>query len=178
MLDKPSMNCIFLLGLFGTVGVESLKELGVSKAVLSKLSKDDFIFKDSIIINHQTITIYYLINKGKSIFNKYYTHFDIGNSRSKVHDYIHCTNVLRYINSIDDLYSYTNEKKIRNNYNDKIKECEKALGIKISCPDCSIVVNGKKIFIETLITSSKPKTLAKNNFKFVMEEEAELLILR
>ena len=177
MLNKTSMDCIFLLGIFGTVGVKSLSEFGISKGRISELLNEDIIVKDSKIIKHQKVVICYLSNKGKSIFNKYYSHFDIGNSRSRIHDYLHCVNVLKYVNSIEDLYTYTNEKRIRIKYGDKIRECESRLSIKISCPDCSIVVNGKKIFIETLITSGKAKTTAKKNFKFVMEDGAELLIL-
>lgn len=177
MLHKASMNCIFLLGIFGSVGLKELNEFGISQGRLNTLLKDNIIGRQTKIIKHQKVTIYYLSNKGKSIFSKYYSHFDIGNSRSRVHDYIHCANVLKYINTFEDLYTYTNEKSIRNKYGDRINDCEIALGIKISCPDCSIIVNGKKLFIETLISGGKDKSIPKKNFKLVMEDDAELLIL-
>ena len=178
MLNPTSKKCLFLLGILHCTDKETLSKYGIGRRTLANLISDKLIKKDKLIINNNSYTIYYLTGSGIKLFKKHYRNYDIGNSCSMVHDYIHSKNVLSFITSFDDLYSYTNEKAIRKKYKEKITLCEIEKGISIGCPDCSLIIEGKEVFIETLVTNGKDKSIKKENFKYVIEDDNELIIFK
>ena len=178
MLNPTSKKCLFLLGILHCTDKDLLSKHGLGRRTLTDLIADGLIIKDKLIINNVVYVIYYLSISGTKLFKKYYKGYDVGNSCSIVHDYIHSRNVLNYITSFEELYSYKNEKAIRKKYKQKIIEAEIQNGISIGCPDCSIIVEGKKVFIETLVTDGKDKRIKKENFKYVIEDDSKLIIFK
>ena len=178
MKNQNSKICIFILGILGYSDKKHLSKFNVGRRTLSNLLEEDVIKKHYLMIGDTTEWVYFLSNKGIRQFKKYYSHYELGKSRSMVHDYIHSNIILDYANTIDELYTYTNEKAIRNKLREEIKSCELQLGISIGCPDCSIIINGKKLYIETILTRGKERELKKKNFRYVIEDDAELIIYK
>lgn len=176
MVSPTARKTIFITGILGYLDEDSLKKFNIGKKTLKALIKDKVIFKDKIIFNNHTVYIHSLTSTGTNLFKKLFPLYDIGRSCSPVHDYIHSKNVLSFVSDINVLHSYKNEKYIRQKYKEKIKAVELSECIVISCPDCSIIVGGRTIFIETLISKSKDKLINKNNFMKVVDDDCELII--
>lgn len=178
MLNNNSKSCIFILGLLACTDKEHLSKFGIGRKTLANLIQKKLIQKETLLISNKAYKVYSLTNKGIREFKIIYKDYCIGRSRSRIHDYIHSKVVLDYANTIEELYSYKNEKDIREEYRDKIAKCEIENNIKISCPDCFLVVGGKGVFIETLIKANKINQEKKRNFKLVIEDNTELIIYK
>ena len=171
-------NCIFILGILGYVDEKHLRKFNIGRKTLNFLLQEKVIQKEKIGFNNNFNDVYFLTNTGIKKFKKYHNKYNIGRSRSKFHDYIHSKNVLTLINNIEDLYSYTNERSIRYNLDDEIKKYEIKFKIEISCPDCSIMINNKKVYIETIVTRGRDREQRKVNFKYILKDNEELIIYK
>lgn len=178
MININTENCLFLLGILGCSDREHLGKFKIGKKTLTNMIKGSLIKKELLIVNGVSRYVYILDQKGISLFRKLYPNYDIGRSRSLPHDYFHSCKVIELVDDINILKTYKNEKYIRNKYRDKIKEYELKYDIQISCPDCSLIIDSKKIYIETLFTTNKTKEQNKKNFEYILNEGDDLIIFK